>query len=142
MDHGRSLRPVHHDQLKKSSRAISAEKQIPNGVFGDLLDDQCVTHNVLNVCRFDVVPERRAEDLHDQYRTTKPASLAELTWASPRGMVAVGGSPWAQIPRAGHRGRHPVQPSCVLLFGFPRRVRLRRRTAAGRTAVPQPGAIA
>jgi hypothetical protein len=39
MDHSRSLRPVHHDQLKKPPCAINAEKKVPNGVFGDLLDD-------------------------------------------------------------------------------------------------------
>ena len=72
MDNGRTLRPVHHDQLKKSSNPISAEKQIPNRVFCDLLDDQCVAYNVLDVFRFDVVPKRRAEDLHGKYRTTKP----------------------------------------------------------------------
>ena len=32
---------------------------------------------MLDVCRFDVVPERRAQDVHGQYRTTKPALLAE-----------------------------------------------------------------
>jgi len=48
----RSLRPVHHDQLKKSPCAINAEKKVPNGVFGDLLDDQGVAHNVFNVFRF------------------------------------------------------------------------------------------
>jgi hypothetical protein len=83
MDHSRSLRAVHHDQLKKPSCAIGAEKQIPNGVFGDLLDDQCVAHNVFNVFRFDGVPERRAEDLHGQYCTTKPAALASARGSTP-----------------------------------------------------------
>jgi hypothetical protein len=78
MDHSRTLRPVHHDQLKKSSGAISAGKQIPNRIFGDLLDDQCIAHNVLDVFRFDVVPQRRAEDLHSRFRTTKPVTLADL----------------------------------------------------------------
>jgi len=82
MDHSRSLRPIHHDQLEKSSCAISAEKQIPNRVFGELLDDQCVAHNVFDVFRFDGVPERRAEDLHGQYRTTK-GSAGSVSWARP-----------------------------------------------------------
>ena len=98
MDHSRSLRPVHHDQLEKSSCAISAEKQIPNGVFGDLLDDHCVAHNVLIVFRFDVVPERRAEDLHCQYRTTKPASLADLGNRGRSGMTG-------QSAGSGHSSR-------------------------------------
>ena len=68
MDHGRSLGPIHHHQLKKSSSAISAEKQIPIWVFGDLLDDHCVAHNVLDVFRFDVV-RRSAE------RRTSTASI-------------------------------------------------------------------
>ena len=92
MDHSRSQRPIHHHQLKKSPCAISAEKQLPNGVFGDLLDDQCVAHNVLNVFRFDVVPERRAEDLHGQDRTTKPASLASARGSTPGDNEDLGGT--------------------------------------------------
>ena len=90
MDHSRSLRPIHHDQLEKSSCAISAEKQIPNRVFGELLDDQGVAHNVIDVFRFDGVPERRAEDLHGQYRTTKPASLASARGRTPGARMDVG----------------------------------------------------
>ena len=92
MDHSRSLRAVHHDQLKKPSCAIGAEKQIANGVFGDLLDDQCVAHNVFDVFRFDGVPERRAEDLHGQYRTTKPASLASARGSTPGDNDDLGGT--------------------------------------------------
>ena len=90
MDHSRSLRPVHHDQLKKSPCAINAEKKVPNGVFGDLLDDQGVAHNVFNVfrvVRFDVGPERRAEDLHGQSRAAKPPSLADLGNRGRSGMT-------------------------------------------------------
>ena len=89
MDNGRSLWPVHHDQLKKSSSPISAEKQIPNWVFCDLLDNQCVAYNVLDVFRFDVVPKRRAEDLHGKYRTTKPASVPPIRARAQWGQIGL-----------------------------------------------------
>lgn len=42
---------------------------------------------MFNVFRFDVVLERRAEDLDGQYRTTKPASLADLGNRGRSGMT-------------------------------------------------------
>ena len=113
MDHGWPLRPIHHHQLKKSSSAISAEKQIPIWVFGDLLDDHCVAHNVLNVFRFDVVPERRAEDLHGQYRTTKPALLASPEATCLATMRTSGGQRTGSPPSSPRSGVAPATVSGV-----------------------------
>ncbi|MGH9917700.1 MAG: hypothetical protein ACRD6W_02325 [Nitrososphaerales archaeon] len=64
MDDGRTLRPVHHDQLKHVAGAIRSQDEKAERVFFDLLNNHRIAKRMLYVLLVDAMAKRRSKYLH------------------------------------------------------------------------------